>query len=157
MRSLMSFDRKVFRPDDRFPSVYWRHVISYWMLVDEVKVGCCAFETNVDFQQDQREDDRNPPMSGSLYIASTAILPKYQRRGFGRLLKSWQLAFALRHRFHRIVTNTRERNEAMIHLNRKFGFDVIRVTPDYYSKPNDATVVMELLLRKSTVPNRSRG
>jgi ribosomal protein S18 acetylase RimI-like enzyme len=146
VRSLMAFDRKVFRPSDRFTAAYWRYVESYWMLVDGVKVGCCAFETDVIFEQDRNDEATNPPQRGSLYIASTAILPRFQCHGFGRILKAWQVAYAERHGYARIVTNTRKRNETMIHLNRKFGFKVIRTTPDYYDDPPEPTVVMELRL-----------
>jgi ribosomal protein S18 acetylase RimI-like enzyme len=142
--SLVAFDRKVFSAVDRFSAEYWRRVQSYWMLIDGVKVGCCAFEKHVDFQQDQREDGLNPRLAGSLYIASTGILPAFQGRGFGRMLKCWQIAYAWQHNFSRIVTNTRKRNKPMIHLNRRFNFEVIRVTPNYYSEPADSTVVMEL-------------
>ena len=144
IRSLVAFDRKVFAAPDRFPADYWRRLQSYWMLIDDVKVGCCAFERHADFQQDLREDGENPGLAGSLYIASTAILPRFQGRGFGRMLKSWQIAYAWHHNFNRIVTNTRKRNTRMIHLNRMFGFKVIRTTRGYYSQPPDSTVVMEL-------------
>jgi ribosomal protein S18 acetylase RimI-like enzyme len=146
IRSLVAFDRKVFTVHDRFPTDYWQCLESYWMLIQGVKVGCCAFQRNVDFQHDRRDDGVNPRMPGSLYIASTAILPRFQCRGFGRMLKCWQIAFANHEKFHRIVTNTRKRNEAMIHLNRKFGFRVIRTTADYYSHPAEPTIVMELRL-----------
>ena len=117
------------------------------MLIDDVKVGCCAFEKHVDFQQDQRDDGLNPRLAGSLYIATTGILPRFQGRGFGRMLKCWQIAYAWQNKFNRIVTNTRKRNKPMIHLNRRFNFEVIRVTPNYYSRPADSTVVMELRIK----------
>lgn len=144
--SLTAFDRKVFSAADRFQPHHWKGLQSYWMLIDEVKVGCCAFEKDVDFQQDQRPDGLNPRLDGSLYIASTAILPRFQGHGFGRMLKAWQVAYAWRHKFNRIVTNTRKRNKPMIHLNRKFNFKVIRITPGYYTEPADSTVVMELCI-----------
>jgi len=146
LRSLQAFDRKVFRKSDLFPAAYWSICESYWMLVDGVKVGCCAFERHVDFQQDLRADGSNPFMEGSLYISTTGILPRFQSRGFGRLMKQWQIAYARYHGFTRIVTNTRKRNVAMIALNRKFHFRIVRTTPRYYDHPTDATVVMELPL-----------
>ena len=85
-------------------------------------------------------------MKGSLYITTTGILPKFQRAGLGLLLKSWQIAYAKRHGFRRIVTNNRRRNAAIIGLNKRLGFRVIRISPGYYSGPPDATVVMELRL-----------
>ena len=147
IRSLLAFDRKVFCPSDRFPPAYWKELESYWMLVDGTKAGCCAFELNVDFQEDIRADEVNPPCAGSLFIASTAILPRFQGLGLGRLLKAWEIAYARRHGFERIVTNTRRGNAAMIALNREFRFRKIRTTPDYYFDPPDATVVMELRLQ----------
>jgi ribosomal protein S18 acetylase RimI-like enzyme len=146
MRSLLTFDRKVFRKSDWFPEEYWRNCESYWMLVDDRKVGCCAFQKHVDFQEDIRPDGLNPRLKGSLYISTTGILPKFQGMGFGQLLKCWQIAYARRHGFTRIVTNTRQGNAAMIALNQKFGFRTLRTTPRYYRGPTDATVVMEWAL-----------
>jgi ribosomal protein S18 acetylase RimI-like enzyme len=143
---LRAFDRKVFPKADLFGTKEWREYESYWMTIAGVAVGCCAFQLNVDFQDDLRDDDINPPMKASLYITTTGILPTFQHSGFGRLLKCWQIAYAKHNGFNRIVTNTRKRNRAMISMNRKFGFRIIRTTPRYYSGPTDATVVMELSL-----------
>ena len=52
IRSLMAFDRKVFPPSDLFDADYWKACVVYWLIVDGVKVGCCAFEEHVDFQDD---------------------------------------------------------------------------------------------------------
>ena len=144
LRSLQAFDRKVFPKSDWFPAAHWHTCESYWLLIDGVKAGCCALQPHADFLEDLNED--NAPARGTLYISSTGILPRYQGRGFGQLLKCWQIAYARQHRFARIVTNTRQRNAAMIALNRKFGFRIVRISPRYYSGPSDATVVMELLL-----------
>jgi len=146
IRSLMAFDRKVFPVSDLFDAGYWKACVVYWLLVDGAKVGCCAFEEHVDFQDDLRTDGINPRRNGTLYVASTGIHPKFQSKGFGTLMKSWQICYAQQHGFKRIVTNTRSRNHAMIRLNRKFAFRIIRTTPRYYLDPSDATVVMELLL-----------
>ena len=146
IRSLMAFDRKVFPKSDRFEAAYWNVCEPYWMVVDGVRVGCCAFEEHVDFQDDTSRDGLNRRRPGSLYICSTGILPKFQGKGFGGLLKSWEISFARYHGFKRMVTNTRKRNAKMIALNRKFGFRMIRTTPRYYSDPVDSTVVMELSL-----------
>jgi ribosomal protein S18 acetylase RimI-like enzyme len=145
LRSLVTFDRKVF-PADCFPPSQWKHFDSYWLLIDDKRVGCCGFEEHVDFQQDIREDGVNPSRPGSLYIASTGIAPRFQHKGFGQLLKAWQVAYARHHGFRRIVTNTRNRNVSMIRLNQKFHFQAVRTTPGYYQNPADATVVMELFL-----------
>ena len=150
LRSLIAFDRKVFGAADVFPADYWSECESWWMLIDGVKAGCCAFQRNRDFLEDLEatplKDAREPVLRGSLYIATTGLLPRYQGRGFGPLLKAWQIAWARHHGFNRIVTNTRRRNRRMIDLNTKFGFTIVRTTPRYYAEPTEATVVMELLL-----------
>ena len=147
LRALQSMDRRIFPAADRFPAKYWMQIQSFWLLVDGVKAGCCGFESHVDFQQDLRDDDWNPPLKGSLYIATTGILPRFQGHGLGSLMKCWQIAYARNNRFRRIVTNTRKSNKAMNRLNREFDFRVIRVTKNYYAEPPEPTVVMELRLR----------
>ncbi len=144
IRKLRAFDRRVFKKADLFTSEEWREYESFWMLLNGTRVGCCAFQRNVDFQEDIRKDGRNPPKMGSLYISTTGILPGFLSKGLGQLLKSWEIAYAKNQGFRRIVTNTRERNTKMISLNEKFGFKTIRKTPTYYSDPTEATVVMEL-------------
>jgi ribosomal protein S18 acetylase RimI-like enzyme len=147
IRSLLAFDSKVFPKADRFSKAEWEYFESYWMIVDDIKVGCCAFEKHVDFREDISEHGLNPPLPGSLYISTTGILPRFQGMGFGQTLKCWEISFARYHRFTRIVTNTRKRNVAMIRLNQKFGFKIIRTTPGYYTHPPDTTVVLELRLK----------
>jgi ribosomal protein S18 acetylase RimI-like enzyme len=147
LKRLVSFDHKVFTRADWFTKSDWERYDSYWLIVDEVTVGCCGFEHHVDFQDDQEIE--NPPLPGSLYISTTSILPRFQGQGLGRLLKSWQIAYARRHRFARIVTNHRASNRQMIELNKEFGFRIIRRQKAiYYEDPDEPTVVMELKMPK---------
>jgi GNAT superfamily N-acetyltransferase len=149
LKLLVAFDHKVFRKADWFKRSEWKSYESYWMTVDGVAVGCCAFQHHVDFHEGQEKE--NPPLRGSLYIATTGILPDCQYKGFGRLLKSWQIAYASRNGFTRIITNHRASNHQMIELNKKFGFKIIRrPKADYYEEdPPEPTVVMELKLQNS--------
>jgi len=144
----MAFDRKVFTASDLFPAAYWKVCETFWMTIDGVKAGCCAFQRDIDFQEDLREDGWNPSKKKTLYIATTGLLPDYQGQGLGALLKAWEIAWARRNGFTRIVTNTRGRNKRMIDLNLRFGFRIVRTTPRYYAEPTDSTVVMELKLPK---------
>jgi ribosomal protein S18 acetylase RimI-like enzyme len=144
LRSLLLFDRKTFSASDLFTAADWKHYKTFWMLVDNVKVGCCAFQEHVDFAEDIRAV--NPRRKGSLYITTTGILPKYQGQGYGQLLKAWEIAYAYHGGFTRIITNTRSQNARMLELNRQFGFRRVRTTKGYYADPVDATVVMELRL-----------
>jgi len=144
-RSLVIFDHEAFHeyPADWFDQADWQIYEAWWMIVDNRRIGCCAFERNTDFKEDIRPNKDNPYLRGSLYIATTGILPQFRRMGFGALLKAWQFSFARHHSFTRIVTNTRKSNKAMITLNEKFGFKIIRTTPGYYDGPRESTVVME--------------
>jgi ribosomal protein S18 acetylase RimI-like enzyme len=145
IRALVIFDHKVFHkyPADWFDQTAWHTYEPWWMIVDKRKIGCCAFVSKTDFKEDIHPDKGNPHRRGSLYIATTGILPQCRRMGFGTLLKAWQLSYAHQKGFSRIVTNTRKSNNAMIRLNEKFGFRVIRTTPGYYQCPQEPTVVME--------------
>ncbi len=145
IRSLVIFDHKAFHnhPGDWFYPSAWSAYEVWWMLIGQRKLGCCAFAPNIDFTEDLHRGRHNPQRRGSLYIASTGILPQFRGKGLGALLKAWQLSYARNHGFNRIVTNTRKSNQAMIGLNRKFGFDIIRSTPGYYEDPKESTVVME--------------
>lgn len=134
LRSLQAFDRKVFRKADVFPAEYWKQCEPYWLLIDGVKAGCCAF------------DKHTLHAKGTLYVSTTGILPRFQRRGLGQLMKQWQIAYARRHGFTRIVITTRKTNARMIALNRKFHFKTVRTIPRYYSDPTESALVMELLL-----------
>ncbi|HXJ39888.1 MAG TPA: GNAT family N-acetyltransferase [Bryobacteraceae bacterium] len=144
LRSLVIFDRKVFSATDAFPADMWSEIEPWWMLVDGVKAGCCAFERNLNF------DRHGEPFAqkGSLYIATTGILPRFQGKGLGRLMKSWQVAFARHHHFSRIVTNHRASNHAIISLNRSFGFKQVRKIPGYYLEPEEPAISMELVLTR---------
>jgi ribosomal protein S18 acetylase RimI-like enzyme len=142
LSSLLAFDRKVFPKPDRFPRDYWQACECHWLIVGKTKVGCCAFEKHVDV----RADGAAARNDGSLYISTTGILPRFQNRNFGPLLKSWEIAYARYHGFNRIITNCRKRNLRMIALNRRFGFRVVRTIPRYYLEPTDSAVLMELLL-----------
>jgi ribosomal protein S18 acetylase RimI-like enzyme len=144
IRGLVAFDHKVFRKADWFPRADWKLYKSYWMIVENKKVGCCAFQHNVDFEEDPDKED--PPRRGSLFVSTTGVLPSVQRMGLGKLMKCWQISYARHHGFNRIVTNCRKSNRAIIGLNEKFGFKIIRTTPNYYEDPKEATVVMELKL-----------
>ena len=139
--SLVRFDRQIFSDSDRFHASDWKAYESYWLFVDGKKVGCCAF---------QRHSGVHGRPDGSLYIATTGILPRFQNQGFGALLKAWELAYARYHGFNRVITTCRKRNTRMIALNRQFGFRIVRTIPRYYMEPTDSAVLMELLLEHAT-------
>jgi GNAT superfamily N-acetyltransferase len=133
LRRLREFDKQVFPAADVFPSSYWRECEVYWLVVDGKRVGCTALQRD--------EED-----AGTLYIASTALLPAWQGKGFGPVLKAWQIAFARQNGYRRIVTESRAGNARMIQLNKQFGFRIARRVKGYYFEPEEMAVVMELTL-----------
>lgn len=137
IRGLLAFDGKVFPEADRFDAAYWKECESYWLIAGRTKVGCCAFVHG---------DDIAPHRKNSLYIATTGILPRFQHCGFGKLFKSWQIAYARYHGYNRVITHCRKSNTRIIALNRQFGFRIVRTIPRYYAEPTDSAVLMELLL-----------
>jgi len=133
MRRLKDFDRRVFPKADLFPASFWRAAEVYWMVVDGKRVGCCALQ----------EDEEEP---GALAISSSGILPAWQGMGLGRVMKAWQIAYARRHGYKRVIAETRESNRRMIRLNESFGFKIRGKTPGCYADPDEAAVEMELVL-----------
>jgi len=133
------FGKDAFAPDD------WLSLESYWIVVDGRVAGCAAFIPDVEFQEDLRGDGENAAQRGTLYIQSTGLLRAYRGLGLGKQVKEWEIEYARRNGFRRIVTNCRESNAAMISINEKYGFRAIRSTPGYY-EDGEATVVMEFVL-----------
>jgi ribosomal protein S18 acetylase RimI-like enzyme len=133
LRRLRAFDKLVFPAADVFPASYWRECDVYWLLVEGKRVGCTAL-------QREAGDEK------TLYIASTALLPEWQGQGLGPLMKAWQIAYARRNGFQRIVTEARAGNTRMIRLNKSFGFRIARRVKGYYFEPEETAVVMERLL-----------
>lgn len=151
--SLARFDKKVFGSES-FPKSQWQEYESWWMVLDGKPIAFCAFKANVDFEPDPHKE--NPNLKGSLYIATTALAAKFRGFGFGNVMKAWQIAYARVFKFRRIVTNSRESNVAMIGLNRAFGFRKLKTYPKYYDNPEEATVVMELVLAHASKRSVSR-
>ena len=136
---LVAFDREVFKRADWFSPDDWDAYESYWMIVSGKRVGCCAFQPDAAFGERL--------CLRSVYIATTGILPEFRGKRLGEKFKRWQVRWARRHGFTRMVTNCRKSNQAIIRLNEKFGFRVLRITAgNYYHRPAERAVVMELKL-----------
>jgi ribosomal protein S18 acetylase RimI-like enzyme len=130
---------------DAFALDDWLSLESYWIVVDGRVAGCAAFIHDVEFGEDLLGDGQNVQQRGTLYIQSTGLRKEYRGQGVGSRVKEWQIEYARRNGFGRIVTNCRESNAAMIAINERFGFRTMRKTPGYYGD-GEATVVMELVV-----------
>jgi ribosomal protein S18 acetylase RimI-like enzyme len=138
LTDLVAFDGEMFsNPGDYMGPDVWMDVEAYWMLADKVKVGSCALEHDLDY------DDT--PKKGYLYIASIAIVAERRNQGLGTKFTEWQIEYGRKRGFSMIVANTRESNSAMIGLYKKLDFK-IRCTTDYYDEPEERTVVFDLRL-----------
>jgi ribosomal protein S18 acetylase RimI-like enzyme len=140
---LWKLDLEIFGVD-AFAPEDWLSLESYWIVVDGQVAGCAAFIPDVEFGEDVG-DGENVAQRGTLYIQSTGLRREYRGLGLGKQVKEWQIEYARRNGFGRMVTNCRESNAAMIAINEKYGFRAIRKTDGYYAD-GEATVVMELVL-----------
>lgn len=147
VRSLVAFDRKTFpSKDEHAPPSYFldRHTRSFWLMKGRRRIGACCLKHHATFVPDKERLSRYE--RDTLYILSTAILPAERGKGFGDILKAWQISYARKHGFAKIVTNTRVSNAASIALNRKFGFVITEAcVPDCYPD-GEASTVLELIL-----------
>lgn len=130
---------------DAFAPEDWLSLESYWIVVDRRVAGCAAFIHDVEFGEDLLGDGKNVAQRGTLYIQSTGLRRGFRGQGLGTCVKEWEIEYARRNGFGRVVTNCRESNAAMIAINERFGFRAIRRTEGYYAD-GEATVVMELVL-----------
>jgi ribosomal protein S18 acetylase RimI-like enzyme len=144
IKALVRFDKRVFGADC-FADEMWASCEAWWMTLGGRRIGCCAFEMDADFEGDERKGGPRRRV-GSLYIASTGIVAEFRGCGLGKVMKAWQVAYARRLGYRRIVTNSRKSNEAMIALNRQFGFRKVRTVAGYYDEPKEGAVVMELVI-----------
>ena len=143
-QALWELDVEIFGVD-AFTPEDWLSLESYWVMVDGRVAGCAAFIRDADFQEDLSQDGENAAQAGTLYIQSTGLRRAYRGQGLGNRVKAWQIEYARKNGFRRVVTNCRKSNTRMIGINEKFGFRAVRCTPGYYAD-GEATVVMELLL-----------
>ena len=142
--ALWNLDLEIFGVD-AFTLEDWLSLESYWIEVDGRVAGCAAFIHDVEFGEDLLGDGQNVAQRGTLYIQSTGLRQEFRGQGVGSRVKEWQIEYARRNGFGRVLTNCRQSNAAMIAINERFGFRAIRKTEDYYAD-GEATVVMELVL-----------
>jgi len=78
----------------------------------------------------------------SLYIESTAVLPNYQGKGIGKILKEFLIEEAKRRGYKRMTTHAT--NEVITHINEKFGFRKVKYSKKWVG--NRDAWYMELIL-----------
>jgi GNAT superfamily N-acetyltransferase len=135
--AVVAFDAAVFseHPGDAWGADDWASYDCYWMLLGKQRIGCCAFWPDTDFDE--------VPSPGCLWVVSVGILPSYRGRGLGRAFIEWQIEYARRNGFTKIVVNTRQSNAPMRAVCGRSGFRVREFVRDYYEDPDEPAVVME--------------
>jgi ribosomal protein S18 acetylase RimI-like enzyme len=142
--ALSEIDRKIYLPSDCFDDPeLWKDYECFWIVVDDIIAGSIAIGLNLEFSGSWDEDK---PCPGCIYLAGTGLLPEFQRKGIGDIVKQWEIDYAKSHGFQRISTHCRKSNLGSLRLNQKFGFQIIGEFADYYEDPDEATTVMELIL-----------
>ena len=144
MGLLCELDRKIFSEADAFDTPdLWEGLETFFITKDNAVVGSTALRQNTDVSRRSHEDNYVDCLN-SLYIVSTGILPTWQSRGIGSIVKAWQIDYGRKHGFSRIVTNTRASNLKSIRLNQKFGFKIINTVPNWYG--TETAIILELKL-----------
>jgi len=140
---LAALEARMFRPADRLTAEDWKEYEAFWILADMQTAGSIALGLNMNFSG---FFDKDMSEQGCLYLVSTGILPEFQGRGIGNIVKRWEVEWARTHRFTRISTNCRASNTGSLRLNQKFGFKIIGEVPNYYEAPIESAIAMELTL-----------
>jgi ribosomal protein S18 acetylase RimI-like enzyme len=146
-RALAAFDKRTFpNVSDHSTPAYFSEdgMQSFWLLLKRRRIGACSLIPHATFEASPHA--LCCPEPGTLYITSTAIVPTQRGYGFGSIWKAWQITYAKKGGFKKIVTNARVSNTASIALNRKFGFAVVHeCIPDCYAD-GEESIVFELIL-----------
>jgi len=141
---LAELDKAIYLPADAFSEEDFMDpdYKNFLLFLDNIPIGSTVLAPHKTVAESYSAP--LPSAEGTLYIISTAILPQFQRSGFGSIVKAWQIAYARRNNFQRIVTNTRVSNRGSIALNQKFKFRITRVITNYYSDPSEDAFALEL-------------
>jgi ribosomal protein S18 acetylase RimI-like enzyme len=135
---LAEMDRAVFSPPDALSEEDFcdPDFENFIILLDSTAIGSTILAPNRGITK--RYDDPLPVEEGVVYIISTALIPEFQEQGIGSIVKAWQIAYARRNGFKKIITNVRKSNLASLALNMKFGLRVTQLIPEYYNPEGDS-------------------
>ena len=150
--ALIAIDGKIFlHPSDQLKyHQEWREV--FWILEGNEVAGLTVLAPNFGIDALTGITLATP---GCLLIMRTGILPERQGKGIGTYVKRWQIYYAKKEGFERIVTVCRRSNRRAICMNEKFGFVKVCDIPRYYAD-GETAIVMQLQLNAAFVP-LSRG
>lgn len=140
---LSELDKRMFNDYDAFEPEDFLDYACFLVQIDGEFIGSVVLQDN--FTVGTGFDGKETAELGTLYIVSTGIIPQYQGRGIGKIVKAWEVGYARGRGFKRVVTNVRQNNQRAINLNNRFGFVSTRTIPNYYDD-GENSIVMELAL-----------
>lgn len=140
---LSALDKKIFNADDAFDPEDFSEYSCFLVQANGVSIGSVVLGEH--FTIGASFDGEETAELGILYIASTGLIPQYQGRGIGKMVKAWEVGYARGKGFRKIITNVRLGSQPIIKLNNKFGFVATRIIPNYYADGTES-LVMELAL-----------
>lgn len=141
---LADMDRVIYSPPDVFSEENFNDpdYTNFLILLNNSPIGSTVLAHHKSVGASY--DAPLPSVEKTLYIVSTAFLPEFQSRGFGSIVKAWQIAYARYYGFKTIITNIRASNARSIALNSKFGLRFTGVIHRYYNDPIEDAVVLRL-------------
>jgi ribosomal-protein-alanine N-acetyltransferase len=86
-------------------------------------------------------------LCGEVQIANVATVPAFRRKGIGSLLIEHLVNFAKETGNELITLEVRLGNEPAIALYKKYGFVTVGVRKNFYKKPDDDALLMNLDLQ----------
>lgn len=132
-KRLSRLDREIFKYD-AYTGKEWRGHKCFWITVGGKIVGSLAMEHNI--------------IGNYLYIASIGVLPSFQGKGIGTQALNWQIEYARKQGFGRVMSHIRLSNKKSIYLHEKAGFEMTGIETAYYLNPRENAAIMELSIDK---------
>lgn len=140
LKTLWELDERCFLPADASPRNEWMDFESYLLFLGRIPIGFISIreQCRVD-AEDQFVTDPE-----SLYLGGIGIIPEYQNRGYASLLMSWLMIYFQESAMKKVFSHIRQSNSASLALHKKFGFRSIGQFPNFYERPNEPAIVLEL-------------
>lgn len=82
------------------------------------------------------------------YIANIAVLPDFQRKGFGKLITSYLISKAINLNCEFISLEVRPSNTIAISMYNSLGFEEVGRRRNFYTSPTEDGLIMTKYLKK---------
>lgn len=108
----------------------------YYIALDKMK--------DWDADEEQLDDGLEPYYDKNMmYCFSNTILPKFQKQGYGKILKAWFLGYSKGEGFELTIGHARP--EGSLQLNESFGAEVVRTFETWYGLNENVYLYLQKL------------